>query len=141
MDQTQAPISESEEIEESLCRTGGGRKVFRVGEWVGGCVVISHSLSLSRCFPPLVLETFQERKKGATMADIAAPHQFGNILLGGRGGTVRCCCCCSLIAGLFFFFYPQLFLTDRIGSLGFSTSGRRSSELELWWCLNVILRP
>jgi hypothetical protein len=54
---------------------------------VGGCVVISHSLSLSRCFPPLVLETFQERKKGATMADIAAPHQFGNILLGGRGGT------------------------------------------------------
>jgi len=76
---------------------------------VRGDQSLSLSLSLSRCSSPLVLETFQERKKGATMADIAAPHQFGNILLGGRGGTVRYCCCCSLIAGLFFFFIPSCF--------------------------------
>jgi hypothetical protein len=67
LDQTQAPISESEEIEESLCRTGGGRKVFRVGEWVGGCVVISHSLSLSlslAVFPPSFWKLFKREKRG-----------------------------------------------------------------------------
>ncbi len=142
MDQTQAPISESEEIEESLCRTGGGRKVFRVGEWVGGCVVISHSLSLSLSlfFPPR-FGNFSREKKGGNDGRYCSSASIWEHTTwwSRRHGAILLLLfpyCWS-----FLLFYPQLFLTDRIGSLGFSTSGRRSSELELWWCLNVILRP
>ncbi len=138
MDQTQAHISKLEEKEESLCGTGGGRKVFRVGEWVGGDQ--SLSLSLSSCFSPLVLQTFQERKRGQRWQILQLRINLGTYYLVVEEARCDAAAIVPLLL-LFFSFFPQLFLTDRIGSLGFSTSGRRSSELKLWWCLNVILGP
>lgn len=142
MHQTRAPISESEEKEESLCRTGGaGRFSEWESGWVGGCVVISHSLSLSLAvFPPSFWKLFKKEKGGNDGRSCSSASIWEHTTWWSRRHGAMLLLlfpyCWS-----FFLFFPQLFLTDRIGSLGFSTSGRRSSELELRWCLNVILGP
>ncbi len=115
----------------------------RVGGWVGGCVVISHSLSLSlslAVFPPSFWKLFKKEKGGNDGRSCSSASIWEHTTWWSRRHGAMLLLlfpyCWS-----FFLFFPQLFLTDRIGSLGFSTSGRRSSELELRWCLNGILGP
>jgi hypothetical protein len=109
LDQTQAPISESEEKEESLCRTGGGRKVFRVGEWVGGCVVISHSLSVSLAvFPPSFWKLFKRKKRGKRWQILQLRINLGTYYLVVEEARCDAAAVVPLLLVFFSFFSPAV---------------------------------
>jgi len=82
----------------------------RVGGWVGGWVRgdQSLSLSLSRCFPPLVLETFQERKRGQRWQILQLRINLGTYYLVVEEARCDAAAAVPLLLVFFPFFSPAV---------------------------------